>query len=281
MTTSRVWLITGTSSGFGSEIAKAALERGDRVAATARRPQALDDLVAFAPDRALAVALDVNDPEQIEAAVASTLERFGRIDVLVNNAGTSSVGAVEELEMDHLRDLMETMFFGAVALTKAVIPHMRAQGSGAIVQMSSQGGQVSLPGFGAYCAAKFALEAMSEALAAEVAPFGIRTLIVEPGSFRTALLGSRLHRSPEIDAYADTVGRTRAFVDSGDGTQPGDPRKAAAAILAALDAPDAPLHLALGADAVEAIRRAQAQRCADLEAWEQVSRDTALDEAAA
>src|SRR5919206_1117145 len=110
MTTSRVWLITGTSSGFGSEIAKAALERGDRVAATARRPQALDDLVAFAPDRALAVALDVNDPEQIEAAVASTLERFGRIDVLVNNAGTSSVGAVEELEMDHLRDLMETMF---------------------------------------------------------------------------------------------------------------------------------------------------------------------------
>jgi NAD(P)-dependent dehydrogenase (short-subunit alcohol dehydrogenase family) len=277
--TSRVWLITGTSSGFGRHLAEAALARGDRVVATARRPQALDELVAAAPDRVLALALDVTQPEQVEATVAAALERFGRVDVLVNNAGYGTVGAVEEIEMDDLRAVMETMFFGAVALTQAVLPHMRERGSGAVVQMSSQGGQVTLPGFGAYCSAKYALESMSEALAAEVAPLGIRVLIVEPGSFRTGLLGASMHRSREIGAYADTVGPTRAAVEAGDGTQPGDPRKAAAAILAALDAPDAPLHLALGADAVDAIRAVHERLRADLAAWEHVSRDTALDDA--
>jgi NAD(P)-dependent dehydrogenase (short-subunit alcohol dehydrogenase family) len=171
---------------------------------------------------------------------------------------------------------METMFFGPVALTQAVLPHMRAQRSGAIVQISSQGGQYAFAGFGAYCAAKFALEGLSEALEPEVAPLGIRTLIVEPGSFRTGLLGARLHRSREIDAYADTVGPTRAFVEGMDGTQPGDPRKAAAAILAALDAPEPPLRLALGADAVDAIRGKHERLRADLEGWEAVSRDTAV-----
>jgi NAD(P)-dependent dehydrogenase (short-subunit alcohol dehydrogenase family) len=276
---SRVWLITGTSSGFGRQLAEAALAGGDRVVATARRPEALDELVATAPDRVLALALDVTRPEQVEAAIAATLDRFGRVDVLVNNAGYGTVGAVEEIEMDDLRAVMETMFFGAVALTQAVLPHMRERGSGAVVQMSSQGGQVTLPGFGAYCSAKYALESMSEALAAEVAPLGIRVLIVEPGSFRTGLLGASMHRSREIRAYADTVGPTRAGVEAGDGTQPGDPRKAAAAILAALDAPDAPLHLALGADAVDAIRAVHERLRADLAAWEHVSRNTALDEA--
>jgi NAD(P)-dependent dehydrogenase (short-subunit alcohol dehydrogenase family) len=279
--TSRVWLITGSSSGFGLHIAQAALERGDRVVATARRTESLDDLVASAPDRALAVALDVTRGDQIESAVAAALERFGRIDVLVNNAGYGSIGAVEELEMDDLRTLMETMFFGAVALTKAVLPHMRERGSGAIVQMSSQGGQVTFPGYGAYCAAKYALEGMSEALADEVAPLGIRVLIVEPGAFRTGLLGESMHRSRELPAYADTAGATRAAAAAMDGTQAGDPRKLAAAILAALDAPDAPLHLALGDDAVETIRAAQDRRRADLEAWEEVSRGTALDEVGA
>jgi NAD(P)-dependent dehydrogenase (short-subunit alcohol dehydrogenase family) len=276
--TSRIWLITGSSSGFGLHIAQAALERGDSVVATARRSESLDELVSSAPDRVLAVALDVTRADQIDSAVAAALERFGRIDVLVNNAGYGSVGAVEEIDMDDLRALMDTMFFGAVALTKAVLPHMRERGSGAIVQMSSQGGQVTFPGYGAYCAAKYALEAMSEALAAEVGPLGIRVLIVEPGAFRTGLLGARMHRSREIAAYVDTAGATRAAAAAMDGTQSGDPRKLAAAILAALDAPDAPLHLALGADAVEAIRAAQNRLRADLEAWEQVSRDTALDE---
>ena len=151
----------------------------------------------------LALPLDVTDQGQIDAAVATARSHFGRIDVLVNNAGHGSVGAVEELDDGELRALMDTMFFGAVALTRAVLPVMRAQGAGAIVQMSSMGGQVTLPGFGAYCAAKFALEAMSESLAAEVAPFGIRVLIVEPGAFRTAFGGARMQRSRDIGVYAE------------------------------------------------------------------------------
>ena len=274
---SRIWLITGSSSGFGRTIAEAALAAGDRVVATARRPETLDDLVAGAPERVLALPLDVTDQGQIDAAVAAARSHFGRIDVLVNNAGYGSVGAVEELDEGELRALMDTMFFGAVALTRAVLPVMRAQGGGAIVQMSSMGGQVTFPGYGAYCAAKFALEAMSESLAAEVAPFGIRVLIVEPGAFRTAFGGAGMQRSRDIGVYADTVGPTRAAVDAMDGSQPGDPEKAAAAILQALASDSAPLRLALGDDAVDAITAALGRRRSDLEAWEAVSRGTALD----
>jgi NAD(P)-dependent dehydrogenase (short-subunit alcohol dehydrogenase family) len=269
----KTWLITGCSSGFGREIAAAALAHGDNVVATARSTEALADL---AGDRVLTVALDVTDPAQIDRAVEAALDRFGRIDVLVNNAGIGSVGAVEMVEPDHLRTVMDTMFFGAVALTRAVLPHMRAQSEGAIVQISSMGGQVVLPGFGAYCAAKFALEAMSEALFHEVGPLGIRVLIVEPGSFRTALLSGTMHRSPEIEAYAGTANATRVAAEGADGTQPGDPRKAAAAIVTALDAEAPPLRLALGADAVDAIRATHEQRRADLDAWEELSRSTAL-----
>jgi NAD(P)-dependent dehydrogenase (short-subunit alcohol dehydrogenase family) len=277
---SRVWLITGSSSGFGRHIAEAALRAGDRVAATARHPEALDDLVASAPDRVLALPLDVTDQSQVDAAVAAAGSHFGRIDVLVNNAGHGSVGAVEELDDAELRGLMDTMFFGAVAMTRAVLPLMRAQSSGAIVQMSSMGGQVTMPGFGAYCAGKFALEAISESLAAEVAPFGIHVLIVEPGAFRTSFGGASMQRSPDSGVYAHTVGPTRDAVDAMDGSQPGDPAKAAAAIRAALDADAPPLRLALGEDAVEAIGDALDRRRADLETWAAVSRDTALTGAA-
>jgi NAD(P)-dependent dehydrogenase (short-subunit alcohol dehydrogenase family) len=267
----KTWLITGCSSGFGHDIAATALQRGDNVVATARRPDALTGL-----DGALTLALDVTDPAQIAAAGAATLDRFGRVDVLVNNAGIGSVGAVEMIEPDHLRHVMETMFFGAVGLTQAVVPHMRAQRDGTIVQISSMGGQVVFPGYGAYCAAKFALEAMSEALAAEVGPLGIKVVIVEPGAFRTGLLGGTMHRSPEIDDYAGTANATRAAAEAMDGTQAGDPRKAAAAIADAVDADRPPLHLALGADALDAIRAAQDARRADLDAWADVSRATAL-----
>lgn len=271
------WLITGTSSGFGRHIAHAALERGDNVVATARRSETLDDLVAAAPERVLAVPLDVTRPDQLDAAVAAAIERFGRIDVLVNNAGNGSVGAVEEIDMGDLRALMDTMFFGAVALTQAVLPHMRAQRGGTIVQISSQGGQLAFAGVGAYCAAKFALEGLSEAMQPEVAPHGIRTVLVEPGAFRTEFGGARMHRSRVLDAYAATAGATRASLDTMDGTQPGDPRKAAEAILAAVDSEDPPLRLALGADAVDNIRAKHERLRADLDAWERVSRATALD----
>ncbi|MET0684811.1 MAG: oxidoreductase [Solirubrobacteraceae bacterium] len=272
----RTWLITGCSSGFGRRLAEVALERGDAVVATARRPRALGDLVALAPDRVLTVALDVTSPAAITGAVEAAEERFGGVDVLVNNAGFGSVGAIEEVEPEHLRDMMETMFFGPVALTRAVLPGMRARGTGAIVQMSSMGGQLSPPGFGAYCAAKFALEAASESLAAEVAPLGLRVLIVEPGSFRTEFAGDRLHRSPSLPAYAETVGPNRAFLDGQHGSQEGDPRLAAEAIAAALDADAPPLRLALGDDAVAAIRGALEGRLAELSRWEAASRATAF-----
>jgi NAD(P)-dependent dehydrogenase (short-subunit alcohol dehydrogenase family) len=263
------WLITGCSAGFGRALADAALARGDRVMATARRPGTIGTATATA-------RLDVTDEQQVKEVVDRTVREFGRLDVVVNNAGHGSVGAVEELTMPELRALMEVMFFGAVAVTKAALPYLREQGGGTIVQISSMGGQVTMPGFGAYCAAKFALEGISEALAAEVAPFGVRVLIVEPGAFRTEFGGARMHRSTPIEAYDVSTGGTRAAVDGMDGSQPGDPAKAAAAILSAVDDPAPPLRLALGNDAVDAIAAHLDQLGADLRGWEKVSRGTDL-----
>jgi NAD(P)-dependent dehydrogenase (short-subunit alcohol dehydrogenase family) len=271
---SQVWFVTGSTSGFGRALVDAARARGDRVVAAARRPDALAGLDG---DDVLVRALDVTREEQIEPALDAAIERFGRIDVLVNNAGIGFVGALEEAGIDDLRAVMDTMFFGPAALTRAVLPRMRAQGSGAIVQMSSMGGQITAPGYSAYCAAKFALEGLSEAVAAEVAPFGIRVLIVEPGSFRTGLLGRSLRAAPPLDAYAETVGATRAYIESEDGRQAGDPAKAAAAIISALDANDPPLRLALGADAVDALRAKHEALSAELARWERVGRATAFE----
>jgi NAD(P)-dependent dehydrogenase (short-subunit alcohol dehydrogenase family) len=276
-TAPRTWMITGASSGFGLAVARAALAAGDYVVATARRPDTLDGLIQQAPDRAIAVRLDVTDPHQIADAVTEVVDRFGQIDVLVNNAGYGSVGAVEEIDIEELRTIHETMFIGPVRLTQAVLPGMRARATGTIVQMSSMSGQLAPPGFGAYCSAKFALEAMSESLAAEVAPLGIRVLIVEPGAFRTEFGARRMHRSATtIDAYTPTVGPTRTVVDEMDGNQPGDPDRAAAAILELVSAPRAPLRLALGDDAVDNIRAKHSRLAADLEDWEELSRSTAL-----
>jgi NAD(P)-dependent dehydrogenase (short-subunit alcohol dehydrogenase family) len=275
----RTWLITGASSGFGLAIARAALACGDQVVASARHPEPLDALASEAPDRVAVIRLDVTRPGEISCAVATALERFRRIDVLVNSAGYGTVGAVEELNIDELITLHETMFVGPVRLTQAVLCGMRERGSGVIVQISSMGGQLAPAGFGAYCSAKFALEAMSEALAAEVGPLGIRVLIVEPGAFRTEFGANRMHRtSTIIDDYAPTAGVTRAAVDQMDGSQPGDPDKAAAAILEAITASQAPLRLALGADAVDAIRAKHDQLRADLDNWERLSRSTTLGE---
>lgn len=276
---SRVWLITGGSSGFGRALAEAALARGDRVAATARRAERLEDLARSKPERAHAVALDVTDAESVRRAVDDVLERFDRLDVLVNNAGHGQVGAVEETTEEELRAIFEVHVFGPAALVRAVLPTMRGQGSGAIVQMSSFGGQVAYPGFSAYCATKFALEGFSEALAPEVAPFGIKVLIVEPGAFRTGFSGGALAQSGEMPEYAATVGPTREMIMGIDGAQPGDPAKAAQAIMAALDSEDTPLRLPLGADAVEGVRGKLDSVRAELDRWEGVSRATAFESA--
>ena len=248
--------------------------------AAVRRPEALDDLVAAHADLIDPIALDVTDPAAVGPAVDGAIARHGRIDVLVNNAGRTQVGAVEETTDRELRDLFDLHLFGPFGLTRAVLPHMRERRSGAIVMMSSVGGQVVMPGFGAYCATKFALEAVTEALAAEVAPFGIRVLAVEPGAFRTNLFGpGAAVLSAENPVYADTAGATRRFVENGDGTQPGDPAKAAAAIRTALAAEQTPVRLPLGGDAVDgAVAHLDAVR-AEVAAWEKVSRGTDFDHA--
>jgi NAD(P)-dependent dehydrogenase (short-subunit alcohol dehydrogenase family) len=276
MSDARVWFITGATSGFGRAIAEAALERGDSVVATARRTDGLAELGE--PERVHAVRLDVTDPADREAAVAAALDRFGRIDVLVNNAGRTQVGAVEETTDEELRALFDLHFFGPAALTRLVLPAMREQSGGAIVQMSSVGGQVTAPGFSAYCATKFALEGLTETLRDEVQPFGIHTLIVEPGAFRTGLFrADAAYMSDEMPEYEETVGPTREYVRAGHGLQAGDPAKAAAAIITALDADEPPLRLVLGADAIGNIGQRLEAVGAELREWEQVGRNTAVE----
>ena len=270
----RVWLITGASSGFGRAIAQAALAAGDTVVAGVRRLTAVDDLAAGYPGRVTAAELDVTNGSQVTAAVQQTLASYGRVDVLVNNAGRGLVGAVEETADSELRDLMDLHFFGPAALIRAVLPSMRDRRSGAIVNLTSQGGRFSFPGVGAYSATKFALEGLSEALAPEVAPFGIKVLIVEPGAFRTGFAGGALEQAPAIGAYADITASARGDLPASSGSQPGDPVKAADAILRALASPDTPLRLALGSDAADNVA-AYLDRCrAEFSAWEQVTRGT-------
>lgn len=277
---SRVWFITGASSGFGRAVAEAAVAAGDVVVGAARRTGALDGFVAAHPKQVQALRLDVTDHAAVATAVEDVVAWHGRIDVLVNNAGRTHVGAVEETGDAQLRDLFDLHVFGPAALVRAVLPHMRAQGSGAIVQMSSVGGQMSSPGFGAYSGTKFALEGMSEALAAEVRGFGIKVMIVEPGAFRTELFDrGRASASPDLGVYARTVGATRRMVAENDGAQPGDPAKAAALILAALDAEHTPLRLPLGDDSVTAVLDHLDQVRGDVAAWEKRARATAFDDA--
>ena len=205
------WFITGASSGFGMAFARYALDRGYNVVATARSVRKLDALAAQAPDRILVHKLDVTVPGDAEQAVTAAVRRFGRIDVVINNAGYGIIGAVEETPDAEFRAQMETNFFGALAVIRAALPQLRRQGSGAIVNISSLGGQLSFGGFGAYSASKFALEGMSESLAHEVAPFGIRVLIVEPGAFRTSFAADALKHMPVMDAYQTIIGGHARF----------------------------------------------------------------------
>ena len=247
-----VWLITGCSTGFGRELAKILLDRGYRAIVTARDPAKVADIVADHADTGLALKLDVESHTDIEAVLKAAKERFGRIDVLVNNAGYGYLAAVEEGEDADIRAMFETNFFGLAALTRAVLPIMRAQKSGAIVNISSMGGFIGFPGSGYYAATKFAVEGLSEALSKEVAPFGIRVLIVEPGPFRTDWAGRSL-KTPKHphDAYAETAVARRRQVQSYSGNQPGDPVRGCEAIIATVEQDNPPLRLPLGAFAYD------------------------------
>ena len=269
----RRWLITGASSGFGRALAEAVLAEGDAVVATARRPAALADI---AERRGATVrALDVTDGEQVRDVVAEAVATGG-VDVLVNCAGHGLIGALEELTDAEFRGVMETNLFGALAVTKAVLPHMRERGGGHIVQMSSMGGVSANPGHAVYATSKFALEGASEALACEVAPFGIRVTIVEPGPSRTGFAGRSMLPSTPMAAYAGTPARAARdrFRDQ-DGVQPNDPARGAAAIIAAVRAPAGPLRLPLGEEAVARIRGKLERQLADLEATMDLTLSTA------
>ena len=227
----RTWIITGATSGLGLALAEAALQRGERVLGTARRVDRFDAMRARYGDRLIAVEHDVRDTEGAAAVVQRAIDAFGRIDVLVNNAGAGQVGAAEEVTDGELRDMLEQHLFGPAAYVRAALPHMRDNGSGAIVQMSSQGGRMSFPAVGSYSAGKFALEGWSEALAGEVAPFGIRVLIVEPSRFRTEFNATGVLRAARQHAgYDEVIGAVRANMAEADGIQEGDPDSAAAAI---------------------------------------------------
>jgi NAD(P)-dependent dehydrogenase (short-subunit alcohol dehydrogenase family) len=249
-----VWFITGCSTGFGRELALILLKRGYRVVATARDKAKLADIVAGREKNGLALALDVDKQNQIDAAVKAAEARFGRIDVLVNNAGYGYLSAIEEGDDADVRAMFETNFFGLAAMTRAVLPIMRAQKSGAIVNISSVGGFIGFPGSGYYAATKFAVEGLSESLSKEVGPLGIKVVLVEPGPFRTDWAGRSL-KTPKklIEAYADTAHARRRQIQGASGAQAGDPVRASEAIIAAVEQEHPPLRLPLGAVAYDAM----------------------------
>jgi len=249
-----VWLITGCSTGFGRHLAKILVERGYRVVATARDPEAVADIVGGNAESALALKLDVTRQADIDAAVEAARRKFGRVDVLVNNAGYGYLAAIEEGDDADIRAMFETNFFGVAALTRAVLPVMRAQKSGVIVNISSMGGFIGFPGSGYYAATKFAVEGLSESLSKEVAPFGIKVIIVEPGPFRTDWAGRSL-KVPKraMEAYAETAVARRRQVQGYSGTQPGDPVRASEAIIATVEQRNPPLRLPLGSFAYDAM----------------------------
>jgi NAD(P)-dependent dehydrogenase (short-subunit alcohol dehydrogenase family) len=274
----KTWLITGCSTGLGRILAEAVLARGDRLVATARDPGALGGLLERYPATVRAAALDVTREGDAARAVALAESAFGGLDILVNNAGYGVGGAIEEATPDEYRPMFETNVFGLIETTRAALPALRRTGGGRVLNFSSGAGIVGLAGQGYYCATKFAVEGISEALAREVAPLGIAVIIVEPGPFRTDFLGRSIQMAKqELPAYAETAGKFRAFREANDGKQPGDPAKAVAVILRAVDAEKPPLHLVLGPRAYALARTKLADFAADLDAWEAVASRTDFD----
>jgi NAD(P)-dependent dehydrogenase (short-subunit alcohol dehydrogenase family) len=267
-TASKVWFITGTSKGFGRVWAEAALERGDRVAATARNVASVRDLEERYGDRVLAIALDVTDKSAVDKAVAQTIAHFGRIDVAINNAGYGLFGAVEEVSEAEARAQLETNFFGALWVTQAVLPQMREQKSGHIIQVSSIGGVNAFPTIGMYHASKWALEGFSQSLAAEVAPFGIFVTLVEPGGYATEWGGASAKHATPLPAYDATRAAIASFRKS---SVPGDPDATGAAILKLVDAEKPPLRIFFGSGGLPMTRAEYARRIETWEQWNELS----------
>jgi len=270
MPQSSVWLITGCSTGFGRELVRVLAARGHPVVATARNPATLGEFASN--PQVLTATLDVTDPDQIGRAVTDAIARFGQIDVLGNNAGYGYLSAVEEGENDEVRAMFEVNVFGLASMTKAVLPGMRARHSGTIVNISSMGGLIGFPGIGYYNATKFAVEGLTEALAKECAPLGIKVIAVEPGPFRTDWAGRSL-KTPKtpIPDYAESAIARREDIQGYSGRQPGDPVRAAEAIIAAVEAPKPPLHLVLGRVAYEQVSSKLKNFSNELEAWRELS----------
>ena len=269
----RTWLITGASRGFGRHLTENVTEAGDNVVATARHPEQLDDLVTRHGRRMRAITLDVTDAAAATCAVQEATDAFGRLDVVVNNAGYANSAPIEEMAEDDFRTQIETNLFGIVNVTRAALPVLREQRSGVFVQFSSIGGRVGgTPGLGAYQTAKFAVEGFSEVLASEVAPFRVKVVIVEPGAFRTDWQGSSMTIHPVGPDYEETVGAINRYRRENDGTQPGDPARAAEIIIDVVGSADPPRRLILGSDAVAIAQKAAKDRAAETEKWANVSR---------
>ncbi|WP_180699534.1 oxidoreductase [Pseudomonas crudilactis] len=271
----RTWFITGASRGFGILIAEQALRSGDAVIATARNPQDITDRLGDQPNL-LAVRLDVTREDEAHQAVAAGIKRFGRIDVLINNAGFGVLGAVEETSASETERLFATNVFGLLNVTRAVLPHMRAQRSGRVINISSIGGYQAYMGWGVYGSTKFAVEGITEALHQELAPLGIHATVVEPGFFRTDFLDeqSLIKTALVLPDYDETVGKMRVFAEAANHAQPGDPLKFAEAILALVNAPNPPLRLALGSDTVARIEAKNRLVAQELEQWQVLARST-------
>ena len=268
----KVWFITGCSTGFGRHLAQEVLKKGDKVAVTARNTDDVKDLILQYPDTAIAIKLDVTDAKQVKAAVQKAVATFERIDVLVNNAGIGYFGAIEESEDEEVRRMFEINFFGLASVTNAILPIMRAQRSGHIVNISSVGGLVAFPGVGFYNATKFAVTGYSEALAKEVSALGIKVTVVAPSGFRTDWAGRSANNTKMvIDDYSATAHANQNAIRGYSGNQPGDPERAAKAIVKAVESASPPLRLLLGVGALKGTRNKIAELQKDLDTWEETT----------
>jgi NAD(P)-dependent dehydrogenase (short-subunit alcohol dehydrogenase family) len=275
----KVWFITGSSRGLGRALTEAVLAKGDQVAATARTPQQLDDLVSKYPQQILPLRLDVTNKKEITSAVEQAVIHFGRIDVLVNNAGFGIIGAAEAFTDEQVRSQLETNLYAPIEITRVVLPYMRKQRSGRILQISSFGGRVGNPGISIYQAAKFGLSGFTEALSKEVAPLGILVTSVEPGGFRTDWAGDSMSYAPAIEGYETTVNARAEYFQTGKFVPVGDPVKAAQAMINLVEHPEPPMHLILGSEAAGMLKQADENRKAEFEKWLPVSLSTDHDEA--